>query len=287
MDFLKRHQFWLIVAALTLASLATLFGLWLPTRRANEKLEGDLIQGRQYMEGWLTPKRRKELPNEKIIQAYQEYKDYLLSQLEDALDYLAQRDKTLERLLPGERQAMRDGRVSPLIFKGAYVTAARVLRRRLARYGADRLLTEERWETSADELPDPIQFEWLRKRLWIWIDLAWVIETVRLGKGAVQKLEVQQFETPPDVVKINNKPLYQTADVKLSVQIPFYRVGKFIELLLYPRHKKRGRMSVRIKAMHIEKVVVDPNAATTAGGEPVVQLTLELEYLDFNAGSSL
>ncbi len=286
MDWLRRNSFWIVLSVLWIALAVVVVTLLLPQVKANRDIEDEIRKGQEFMESWLTPERQKQLPNKDIINAYQDYKDYLSLQWQATLEYLAARDTDLERKLPGEERMGGQGQPSPLIFKGAYVAAVRQLRERMHKYGVDKKLSEERWESNADEHPDPFEYEWLRKRLWIWQDLCWAIETTRMAKDSVLTLQVRRFEVPPDVLTVGRQPLYKVSKVTFVAQIPFYKLGMFLDYLLYPNSRKPGRTSVVIKAMRIEKAVIGSSARGGAVGEMPVQVSLDLEYLDFNVPES-
>jgi len=286
MDWLRRNSFWIVLGVLWIALLAVVFALLLPQLRANRDIEAEIRKGQEFMESWLTPERQKQLPNKDIINAYQDYKDYLGLQWQSTLEYLAARDKDLERKLPGEARMGGEGQPSPLVFKGAYVAAVRQLRERMRKYGVNKRLSEERWESNADEQPDPFEYEWLRKRLWIWQDLCWAIETARMAKDSVDTLQVRRFEVPPGVLTVAKQPLYKVSKVTFVARIPFYKLGTFLDYLLYPNSRKPGQTSVIIKSMRIEKAAIGGAAGGGASGEMAVQVSLDLEYLDFNVPDS-
>lgn len=277
MEFIKRHGFGIGLGALVVACVGVLFFLVIPQFRANGDLESEIANGAAYLTAYQTEKRREELPNEAIIRAHLAYQSWLKETYKKALVLFAARDKGLEITLSN------DGKISQLEFSARYAERMRALKSRMKRYEVDRLFPVERWEGSVEELPDPAEYEWVTKRMWILEDICSVASLVRVN--AVESFAVGDPKQVPTAPRIGKTALYRLVPVSLKVQLPFFKASNLLHRFLFPGRKGR-RLCTRIKSIHIEKVSLDPAANSRSLRQPLVRVSLELEYLDFQIPDS-
>lgn len=279
MDFLRKHAFSVAFAALALGSVLVLFVFLMPELRLKWDLEAKIANDEAVLAAWQDANRQKELPNEAVISSHQAYKDWLTGVRRDALSYFGERDKGLEG-----RLMSRDD-FTKIEFKAHYVDRMNLLKRRMAKYQIDRLFPAERWESGSDDLPDTENYPWLQKRLWILEDLCSVVSAVKANK--VESFAVKEPDAVPGVLKVARKPLYRVVPVTLKVHLPFFKTGNLIHRFLFPSRRPRSLCTL-IRGLRIEKIMSDVGAAkgkTGSDGVPLVRVTLDIQYLDFQVAS--
>lgn len=270
MDFVKKHSFWLGFGGLTLGSVALLFFLVMPQARKNKDLRSQITNDEAVLKDFLD--RKNELPNKKIVLAHKEYKGWLAATYREALDYFAGLDQGIEAKL------IRKAGFGPVEFQAQYTDRMAKLKADMAKLGADHLLPVEPWEKGENVQPDPKDYEWMQKRLWILEDIYEILHTVKVEK--VEAVKVKEPKAVDGAPEISRKPLYRVIRVALNVHLPFRRTANLINRFLSPQSKRR-KLCTAIKRMHITK-------ATSDGGKTsskAVRVALALEYLDFRIPS--